>query len=139
MSKIVLISCASKKLAHKAKAKDLYISPLFCGNLTYARSMQPDKIFILSAKYGLVDLEQELEPYNQTLNEMSAWENKQWAEKVIEQMCNKGVDFTNDEITFLAGEKYRKNLVSHFQKVSIPMQGLSIGRQLKYLKEQGAL
>ena len=50
--KIVLISCASKKLNHKAKAGDLYISQLFKSGLRYAKSLNPDKIFILSAKYG---------------------------------------------------------------------------------------
>ena len=139
MSRIVLISCVSKKLAYKTIAKNLYISPLFRGNLAYAQSRQPDKIFILSAKYGLVKLEQELEPYNQTLNEMSATENKQWAKKVLEQMHEEMIDFENDEVIFLAGEKYRKNLLSHFHKASIPLQGLGIGRQLKYLKEQRSL
>ena len=46
--KVVLISCASKKLNRKAKAEDLYISPLFKLNLKYAKSLNPDKIFILA-------------------------------------------------------------------------------------------
>ncbi len=54
MKQIVLISCVSKKLNAKSKAKDLYISPLFKKNLKYATSLNPDETFILSAKYGLV-------------------------------------------------------------------------------------
>ena len=50
MAKVVLISCASKKLSHKTKAKDIYISPLFKMNLKFAKSFNPDKMFILSAK-----------------------------------------------------------------------------------------
>jgi hypothetical protein len=137
MSKIILISCASKKQPSKAKAKDLYISPLFQKSLRYAQAVRPDKIFILSAKYGLVNLEQELEPYNETLNKMSVDANEQWAEKVREQIRGENIDFENDEITFLAGEKYRKNLEHRFtRKPSVPMRGLSIGKQLKYLNEQ---
>ena len=67
MAKIVLISCVSKKLSHKSKAQELYISPLFRKNIQYAKSLNPDKIFILSAKYGLIKLEEEIEPYNKTL------------------------------------------------------------------------
>ena len=67
MANIILISCVSKKLNKKARAKDLYISPLFKFNLRYAKSLKPNKIFILSAKYGLVPLEKEIDPYNQTL------------------------------------------------------------------------
>jgi len=56
MAKIVLISCSSKKSAHKSKAKNLYISTLFRLSLAYAKKLKPDKIFILSAKYGLLNL-----------------------------------------------------------------------------------
>jgi hypothetical protein len=135
MGKVVLISCVSKKLPYKAKAKDLYISPLFRMNLVFARSLQPDKIFILSAKYGLVDLEQELEPYEQTLNIISTDEIRKWAEKVKEQMRGQ-IDFDNDEVVFLAGEKYRKYLLPFCHKTNVPLKGLSIGKQLQYLKNK---
>ncbi len=46
--KIVLISCASKKLAYKSKAEDLYISTLFRLSLAYAEKLKPDKIFIFN-------------------------------------------------------------------------------------------
>lgn len=104
-------------------------------NLAFAHSLHPDKIFILSAKYGLVDLEQELEPYEQTLNMMSSHEIKNWAEKVKEQMRGK-INFEKDEIVFLAGEKYRKYLLPLFNKTDVPLQGLSIGKQLQYLKNK---
>jgi hypothetical protein len=55
MKRVVLISCVSKKLPHAALAKDLYVSALFQFCLGYARTLEPDNIFILSAKYGLVD------------------------------------------------------------------------------------
>jgi hypothetical protein len=135
MSKVILISCVSNKLQYRAKAKDLYISPLFKMSLAFAHSLDPAKIFILSAKYGLVDLEQELEPYQQTLNAMSTYEIKNWAEKVKHQMKEK-VDFENDEVIFLAGEKYRKYLSPSFRRVSIPLKGLRIGQQLQYLKSK---
>jgi hypothetical protein len=82
MKRIVLISCVSKKLSHKAMAKDLYINPLFKLNLKYARQMKPDEIFILFAKYGLLKLDTEIKPYDLTLNEMSAKEIKRWAERL---------------------------------------------------------
>ncbi len=131
----ILISCASKKLPHKAQAKDLYISPLFRLNLAFAYSLKPNKIFILSAKHGLVGLEQKLEPYEQTLNKMSEYEVKKWAKGVGEQMKGK-IDFKNDNIVFLAGERYGKYLLPLFRKASVPMKGLGIGKQLQYLKNK---
>ena len=135
MARIVLISCVSQKLSHKAKARDLYISSLFKYNLKYAESMNPDKIFILSAEHGLLSPEKEIEPYNQTLNTMRSGEIKEWANNVLKQL-NKVVDLHNDEFIFLAGEKYRKYLIPNIANYKIPLEGLRIGEQLKFLKEK---
>jgi hypothetical protein len=131
--KVVLLSCVSKKLPHKAKARDLYISPLFRLGLKYAESLHPDKIFILSAEYGLVDLDKKIEPYNRTLNTMSAADALAWADRVLLQLKG-SIDLENDEFIFLAGERYRRHLIPHIAKYSVPMKGLGIGKQLKYLK-----
>ncbi len=132
MKKIVLISCASKKLPARAKASELYISPLFKGNLNYAKSLNPDKIFILSAKYGLLNLEEMIEPYNETLNEKSKDERQEWANKVLEKLKQE-IDLNNDKIIFLAGEKYREFLLPFIKNFEIPLEGLGIGKQLCFL------
>jgi hypothetical protein len=134
MKKIVLISCVSQKQLYRSKAKDLYISALFKKNLAYARRLNPDAIYILSAKHGLLDLETEIDPYNQTLNTMSAAENRSWAEKVLQQL-GRMADLKHDHFIFLAGEKYRKNLLPHLTSYEIPMEGLTIGRQLQALSK----
>ena len=77
MAKVILISCVSKKLHHKSKAQDLYVSPLFKKNLQYAKSLNSDRIFILSARYGLLRLNEEIESYNKTLKEMRSNEIKE--------------------------------------------------------------
>jgi cytoplasmic iron level regulating protein YaaA (DUF328/UPF0246 family) len=133
MKRIVLISCVSKKMPYKAKAKGLYISTLFKLNFKYAKSLNPDKIFILSAKYGLLNPEQEIEPYNETLNTKSTQEIKNWSQKVLIDL-KKQTDFENDEFIFLAGTKYRKFLTSHIKNYKVPLEGLTIGRQLSLLK-----
>ncbi|MDO9044997.1 MAG: hypothetical protein Q7U35_06795 [Methanobacteriaceae archaeon] len=135
MSKIVLISCVSQKQEKSAQAKDLYISPLFKYNFKYANMLKPDNIFILSAKYGLLTLEQEIDPYDETLNNFSALEKKLWSDKVLEQLKEVS-DLKNDEFIFLAGENYRKHLLPHLNNYEIPMKGLGIGKQLGYLKEK---
>lgn len=131
---IVLISCVSKKLSHRAKAKDLYISTLFKLNLKYANKLSPDGIYILSAKYGLLNLDQEINPYEQTLNNMCANEVKQWADRVIVQTKKVSV-IEETDFVLLAGEKYRKHLIPHLSGVQIPLKGLGIGKQLQKLKE----
>ena len=133
MKRVVLIPCVSKKLPHAAPARDLYVSSLFRFCLRYAQSLKPDDIFILSAEYGLVALDQRLEPYNDTLNTKRDADIKQWAQGVLQQL-RPTIDLERDSIIFLAGERYRRHLVSQIDNYEIPLLVLSIGRQLQFLK-----
>jgi cytoplasmic iron level regulating protein YaaA (DUF328/UPF0246 family) len=127
MKRVVLISCASKKLAHPALAKDLDVSTLFQLGLRYAQSLHPDLIFILSPKYGLVDPDQKLEPYNETLNTKRDGEIRLWAQNVLQQLQAR-VDLDRDIFIFLAGEKYRRHLTDRIKHYQVPLSGLGIGR-----------
>ena len=133
MAKIVLIPCVSKKQNKITKAKDLYTSPLFKYSLKYALSLTPDKIFILSAKYGLLDINKEVEPYNQTINKLPQKEIKNWANNVLKDLNTK-TNLKNDEFIILAGENYRKYLLPYLSNYKIPLKGLGIGKQLQFLK-----
>ncbi len=134
---IVLIPCGSKKLALSAKAKDLYTGELFKRNLEYAYKLKPYTIYILSAKHGLLALEQVIAPYEKTLNKMPISERRAWASRVIKQMKEKGIAIKQDKFTFLAGQKYREFLVPEMNKndIEIPLEGLKIGEQLQRLKK----
>ncbi len=133
MRKIVLISCASKKKAVKSRARELYDSPLFKLSLQYAQKLAPDNIFILSAKYGLVALDEKIEPYDITLNDMKSAERKEWASKIIKQL-QAHADLNGDQFVILAGERYRQYLLPRLMSYEIPLKGLRIGEQLQYLK-----
>lgn len=112
----------------------MYISPLFKGAYAYAKKLNADKIFILSAKYGLLEENDMIEPYNETLNNKKNSEIKIWSQKVIAQLSLK-TDLQSDDFFFLAGEKYRRYLVGEIEHVSIPLEGMSIGKQLSFYKE----
>ncbi|MDO8789920.1 MAG: hypothetical protein Q7J42_17730 [Sulfuritalea sp.] len=135
MKTIVLISCVSKKLAHAARARDIYVSPLFRLNLAYAESLKPDAIYVLSAKHGLLALEDQIEPYELTLNTMGIGQIRAWASGVVSQLAAVA-DLKRDRFVFLAGDKYRKFLVPHMVHSEVPMQGLTIGRQLQFLSQR---
>lgn len=132
MEKIVLISCSSKKKNEPAPAYKLYDSTLFNKSLKYANSLDPDKIFILSAKYHLLEIEEIIKPYDVTLNNMGIAARKEWADKVVNQLKDK-TDLDNDLFVILAGKKYREHILSYLEKFDIPMKGLGIGQQLQYL------
>jgi cytoplasmic iron level regulating protein YaaA (DUF328/UPF0246 family) len=135
MKKVTLISCVSKKLNFKSEAQDLYQSPLFKKNLAYAKKINSDEIYILSAKYGLLKLNDKIEPYDKTLNKMSVSEKKKWSNEVYQELQKSEV-INNTNFIFLAGENYRKYLVEKLAYYEVPMKGLQIGKQLQFLTEK---
>ncbi len=132
MKNIVLISCVSKKQGSKTTAEKIYISSLFKKSLKYAKSLSPDLILVLSAEHGILRLDQEIEPYDKTLNKMSKAESEKWARLVLKQLKTLS-DLNKDNFIFLAGNNYRKNLLPEIKNYQIPMRGLKIGEQLKWL------
>lgn len=137
MTKIVLIACSKTKLPHKAKARDLYQGDLFKKSLEYSeRILKPDKIFILSAKYGLINnIEKQIAPYEKTLTKMGKLERIAWADNVTKQL-NKETNLKKDKFIILASANYREYLLPHIANYEIPMKGLTQGNQLKYLKRK---
>ncbi len=135
MKTIVLIACASVKRHQRARAEDLYVSALFRGNLLYAKRRKPDAIYILSAKYGLLELDRVIEPYDTTLREVSAEKKRAWADGVLVQL-RRHTDLERDYFILLAGDAYRRYLIPHIAFYEIPLHGMAIGKQLHYLAAQ---
>ena len=137
MSHIGLISCASKKIANTAQAKDLYSSALFTKSREFVER-RCDSWFILSAKYGLVEPSEVVEPYDETLNTKSRVELDEWAERVWGSLRDQLQ--RDDHVTILAGNQYHKRLLpllaAHGCHVDVPMEGLGIGCQLQWLSHQ---
>lgn len=135
MKTIVLISCAAMKDSKRRKAKDLYLSALFMKSLAYALKLKPDNIFILSAKHYLLPLDKEIGPYDLSLNDFGVKELEHWAGKTIEQI-KEVADVDNDRFIILAGNNYRRFLERYLNKADVPMRGLTIGKQLRFLNKR---
>jgi hypothetical protein len=131
--KIALISCSSKKNNFLCKARNMYSkSALFKFTLQYCEQQKFDKIFVLSAKHKILDLDTEIEPYDETLNKMSLIEKKKWGKEVsewIEKNLNK-----EDELYIFGGKNYYQYLIVQ-NKIILPLLNLKIGERLKWLKE----
>ena len=80
---IVLLSCVKFKRGQRCRAGEMYTSPLFQKMMAYAKSLNPKRIFILSARYGLLSPDDSIEHYEQTLKNMKTAERRLWAERVI--------------------------------------------------------
>lgn len=134
MKKIALIACSKRKLPQRAKARDLYQGTIFKKSLEYAeKKLKADIIFILSAQYGLIkDIDQIIEPYDLTLNNMKKAEIKLWAKDVVNSLRSVS-DLNADQFIILAGKKYREFLLDHIKNKSIPLEGKNLFEQPKEL------
>lgn len=136
MKTIGLVACTSKKALKPTTAADLYRSPLFEGTRWFAES-RCDTWYILSAKYGLLDPEEEVLPYDESLNSMAESQKIQWAKRVYDRLV---AQLNGDtRIVFLAGDQYRKYLQRHLHDIGIdtraPLSELGIGRQVAWLQK----
>ena len=57
---VVLVSCVKSKRGQRCRAGDMYTSALFQKMMAYAESLKPKSVFILSAKYGLLNSDKPL-------------------------------------------------------------------------------
>lgn len=142
MKRIVLISCVSRKGKNNAKARDLYKGNLFKNSLAYAYSLKPDQIFILSAYYHLLELDDIIEPYDVTLSYvtpskkekkpnlkvLTKEETKIWGKEVIKQLIKK-TDLKNDEFIILAGQSYIRPILSELTIIKEPLKGIVQGKR----------
>ncbi len=131
---VQLLSCVGRKRSVPAPARDLYTSSWFRKARNYADSTgQP--WFVLSAKHGLVHPDQVVAPYDLTLNAIPKPGRCEWASRVLAQLGPHldGVD----SVVILAGRRYREFLEPSLRgrglAVCVPMEGMRIGEQLRWL------
>lgn len=135
MKHVALISCGKRKASHPAPARELYQGDLFRKSLRYSEEvLEADEVFILSAKHGLVALDEVIAPYEQTLNRMPSAEVRAWGRRVLAELRAEA-DLENDRFTILAGANYRKYLTPALKHVDVPIEGLRFGEQLRFFKE----
>jgi len=133
----VLVSCVKSKRSTSCRAKDLYVSTLFKEMRRYAEA-NGDQWFILSAKYGLLHPDDLIEPYEKTLKRMLKRDREEWAVEVWKRLLPQVQAGSN--VVFLAGREYRESLMPKMLAsgiaVSVPMEGLQFGRQLRWLQSR---
>ena len=121
MKKIILITCVAPKLKNPAPAKELYQGTLFTELLAYAEAEKPDYQFILSGKYGLLQLDQRIAPYDVNLNLVTDEELKKWAESVLKDLAEYA-NFEQDHFILLTNPTYAKHLIPHFKNYEMPVE-----------------
>lgn len=133
--KIALISCSKEKRPYPCTASELYsASTLFSLSYQYAKK-NTERIYILSAKYGLVPDDKVIEPYDQTLNDMTRGQQLEWARKVLLALSHE-CNIENNTFILLAGSHYCRDIQNHLPYCVLPLAGMRMGERMAFLKSQ---
>jgi len=135
-ARVALVGCVAQKGSRPAPAAELYTSPLFRYGLAWAEQ-HADQVYVLSAKYHLVELDQVLQPYDASLSTASKEERLAWAATVWGQL-HQVLDVGGTHFTLLAGKAYTTYLAQWLKPTAAacetPLARMSIGQQLHWLK-----
>lgn len=113
-------------MAHQAQA--LYKGQLFQKSKAYAQQLveqgEADDWYILSAKHGLLEPMETVEPYNHTLADETDEYKEQWAQEVIGDLLHYKVHEADDlgmpvEIEVLAGKDYWQPLKKRVDEIRL--------------------
>lgn len=143
LPRFCLIACSGTKAAAAAPALRLYQGDLFVKSLAWALRQRFADVAILSAKHGLVSLDQVVAPYNESLTSATRAARRRWADGVLAGLLERWpLVSTPCEITFLAGRRYTEPLIEVLLAaapgtlVQRPLSGLGIGQQKAWLTSQ---
>lgn len=134
---LVLVSCTKQKRSVPCRARELYTSTFF--RLVRQLVERRDADWqILSAKYGLLNPDARIEPYELTLNSMPVARRRAWADQLLFELLPLASNY--DRVVFFAGQKYREFLAPALESKGIhcdaPMAHLRQGEQLSWLGER---
>lgn len=141
--RFVLVGCGDAKRDEPAPAKDLYTSGFFTGKWDWAEEHGVRQA-ILSAKYGIVDPDLEIEPYDVSPknDDWTDEDDAEWRAKVDAQLETIGWKDI-DEVAVLAGwGNYVSRLKPVFDKYdgntaefTYPLKGMRLFKQQEWLAE----
>jgi predicted transcriptional regulator len=135
-----LVSCTKSKLDEAAPARELY-SPswVFTKSVEYVEE-RCDEWLVLSAKHGLVEPDEVIEPYDETLAGTKKATKDEWATRVREQLKAR-YEGKRVKFVLMAGESYAGAVEGIEQeawidaKVEQPMKGMSTGFRRRWLAQ----
>lgn len=139
--RVALLGCGKQKAARTCRASEMYRSVLFRAGLRYAIDTC-DRVLILSAKHGLLEPDQVIEPYDETLPRDRPGRDA-WGLRVGGQL-DAAVPDLDAEIIVLAGERYADAISTdpdhpdgaRYFNWEEPLRGLGIGERLAWFKAQ---
>lgn len=126
---LVVIPCGSRKLGRPARAADMYIGSYHRACRRAAEALRPERLLILSAGYGLLDLDDIIEPYDTPHGAAGA----ATAERLLEQAAERGIVHLDPVVT-LGGARHTALVHTVWPYARTPLAGTrGMGEQMARL------
>lgn len=133
MLTVAIIPCTNQKSNIPGRARDVWSGAHFQLTLAHAERYY-DKIMVLSYKYGLIDPDFEIEPYDINIKDSSIKDKLEWWWQLrpqIQELCNTKPDL----ISIYTGSYERDRIIKEFvnngiENLTIPWKGLGIGERM---------
>lgn len=131
-SPIVIVACGAAKLTHAATAGEMYTGSFHRATRRAAAALAGPhgRVLILSARYGLLDLADVIDPYDERLPERTA--PAEWVAMLARQAEAAGL--VGAAPVVLAGKAYVHGARQVWPELAAPLEGLGgMGHQLAAL------
>lgn len=134
-AELVIIPCGGAKADKPCTAGEMYVGGYHKACQTYALALvkgDRDKVLILSAKYGLLELDDPIEPYELRMGTLGCVTSV----KVYEQARDKSL-LEVQTVVALGGRDYTSVVKKVWPHALTPLEGVGgIGKQLAWLVER---
>jgi hypothetical protein len=143
---LCLVGCCKRKLRHSAPARDLYGSTLFRLSRRWAE-LHADAWAVLSARHGVVEPDQVIEPCDTTIADRSPFGQPRlttkgfgtWLYASVQAWRSRFATATEaPALVILAGRDRWQWLIGWRIAFSTPLGGLGIGERFRWLKQHTA-
>lgn len=133
MLTVAVIPCTNQKAKIPGKARDVWSGSHFQFTLAHAERYY-DMVVILSYKYGLIEPDFDIEPYDINIKDSSPREKLEWWWLLRPQIAELS-SMMPDLLAIYTGNYERERIVDEFVKngvedIIIPWKGLGIGERM---------
>lgn len=134
MKKIVLLAKSEKTKEYPTTAKNMYWeSHIFRVLYKYAQIIA-DEVYILSPRYGVLDVNEIVGGEDEQLEEWSKMRRQKWGHHILIELAKK-VNLQNDRFEILTEEIYYESIIKGMNYYRLPLEGRSKMAWIPYVQK----
>ena len=127
---VVVVPCGGRKRPHASPAGEMYVGSYHRACRRYAERVGADRVLILSARHGLVGLDEVIEPYDLRMGQAGSMTGADVRRQAQE------LDLLDADAVLLGGREYAERGLAAWPAAFAPGAGCTgIGEQLARMKQ----